>query len=159
MSQPIDVTVAAVIEAHDRYLLVEELVGGRPVFNQPAGHVEAGEAVIDAVVRETREETGYWFQPKALIGIYTWQPHPTGPSFIRFCFTGPADPPDGAVELDDGIIGPCWLTVSEMEARQAQLRSPLVMRAVDDYARGIRYPLDCFSHLQPDIPTIVRAAG
>ena len=53
------VTVAALIENEGRFLLVQELISGRSVYNQPAGHLEDGETLIEAVIRETREETAW----------------------------------------------------------------------------------------------------
>lgn len=150
MDGSIDVTVAAVVERDDRFLLVEEIVADRAVLNQPAGHVEPGEPVIDAVVRETLEETGYRFRPTALIGVYTWSRSAEHKSFLRLCFTGAAEPPDGPVELDTGIIAPRWLSRDELLARPDDIRSPLVLAAIDDYLAGARYPLDFFRHIGVD---------
>jgi 8-oxo-dGTP pyrophosphatase MutT (NUDIX family) len=146
----IDVTVAAIIEQGDHYLLVEELVGGSLVLNQPAGHVEPREPILDAVIRETLEETGYRFTPDALTGIYTWTAPRDQKSFLRLCFCGTASPPEADVTLDEGIVAACWLDRDELIARQADLRSPLVMRAIDDYRAGRRYPLDCLHHIGPE---------
>ncbi|HQR24655.1 MAG TPA: NUDIX domain-containing protein, partial [Steroidobacteraceae bacterium] len=60
-----DVTVAAVAERDGRFLVVEERAGGRVVINQPAGHLEDGESFLEAVVRETLEETAWTFVPQA----------------------------------------------------------------------------------------------
>jgi 8-oxo-dGTP pyrophosphatase MutT (NUDIX family) len=149
LSSPIDVTVAAIIEQDGRFLLVEEDVSGRIVLNQPAGHVEPEEPVLDAVVRETLEETGYRFIPTALVGIYTWSSPVDGKSFLRLCFAGSADAPTGPVELDEGIIEARWFTRPELDRRAADLRSPLVMQAIEDYAAGHRYALECIRHLGP----------
>jgi 8-oxo-dGTP pyrophosphatase MutT (NUDIX family) len=147
LNETIDVTVAAVIEENQRFLLVEERVAGEIVLNQPAGHVEPAEAVLDAVVRETLEETGYRFQPEALIGIYTWRSEVDDRSFLRLCFSGPAQAPEGPVELDEGIIAARWLSLGELTQRAADLRSPLVIRAIEDYRSGNRFPIDCFRHV------------
>ncbi|MEK7321641.1 MAG: NUDIX hydrolase [Pseudomonadota bacterium] len=145
------VTVAAVIENEGRYLLVEEFSGDRMVYNQPAGHVEAGESILDAVVRETREETGWGFRPTALLGIYRWVHPANGDTYLRFCFTGECFDHDPAQPLDSGIVRTWWLTRPEMLEVSGQLRSPLVLRCVDDYLTGRRYPLDLYT----DVPNAV----
>lgn len=139
MHPGIDVTVAAVIRQDDRYLMVEEVVGGKTVFNQPAGHVEIGETLEQAVIREVLEETGYRFTPHSLLGIFTW----TGEnrSFLRIAFNGDAEPPRGPCSLDDGIIATHWLTMAELTQRHALLRSPMVMSCVEQADIGVEMPL------------------
>lgn len=144
------VTVAAVIENNGRYLLVEELSGERTVYNQPAGHVESGESLMDAVIRETREESAWGFRPTALVGIYRWVHPGNDITYLRFCFTGEVHDHDPGQALDEGIIGIRWLTGPEIGGIAAQLRSPLVMRCIDDYIAGRRYPLE----LCADVPNI-----
>lgn len=136
------VTVAAVVEEKGRFLLVEEVVGGRRVFNQPAGHWEQGEDLLAAVVRETREETGYAFVPDAVLGVYHWDRPAGDASYLRIAFLGRLTGHDPDLALDRGIIGPRWMSRDEMLARAAALRSPQVLRCVDDYLAGRRYPLD-----------------
>lgn len=136
------VTVAAVVEEKGRFLLVEEVVGGRRVFNQPAGHWEQGEDLVEAVIRETREETGYAFVPDAVLGIYRWDRPAGNASYLRVAFLGRLSGQDPAAPLDHGIIGPRWMSRDEMFAQAAVLRSPQVLRCVDDYLAGRRYPLD-----------------
>jgi len=147
MPRSIDVTVAAVIERDERFLLVEERACGQVVFNQPAGHLEPDESLLEAVVRETLEETGYRFEPHHLVGIYLWKNEATGASFLRVTFTGAAAPPAGAPTLDDGIIAVHWLTRNQLLGMRHQLRSPMVLRSIDDYRAGLRYPLDCLQTL------------
>ncbi|MBV0931772.1 NUDIX hydrolase [Marinobacterium weihaiense] len=135
-------TVACIIEQDGRFLLVEEMAGGRAVINQPAGHLEEGESFVAAACRETLEETGWHVEPEALLGLYTYRAPSNGVTYHRFCFIArPLAPVDGAV-LDDGIIGPLWLTREELEARRNDLRSELVTRCIDDYLSGMRYPLE-----------------
>lgn len=131
-------TVAAVVERDGRFLLVEEHTSAGVRFNQPAGHLEAGESLTQAVVREVLEETGYQFTPQGLVGIYL---APGETTYLRFAFFGTvaATPPTG--KLDAGIIGAHWLSVAEIRARAAQWRSPLVMQCLDDWLLGARYPL------------------
>ena len=143
----IDVTVAAIIERDGRFLVVEELAAGRRVFNQPAGHLESGESLLEAAVRETLEETGHRFAPSSLVGVYLWQSPEAGTTFLRVAFCGAAEPPKGPVELDEGILAAHWLTRSQMLSRAPELRSPMVLRCVDDYLAGRRFPLTCLTHL------------
>lgn len=136
------VTVAAVVEREGRFLFVEELAGGERVYNQPAGHLEPGESLVDAVVRETLEETATRFTPQGLLAVYRWiHPH-KGITFLRFTFTGACSEADPALELDDGILGTVWLSREELAARADRLRSPLVLQSVDAYLNGPTYPLE-----------------
>ncbi len=158
MHQRIDVTVAAIVEHEGRFLIVEEECRGEIVLNQPAGHVEPGESLIDAAVREAREETGYSFRPVYIVGIYLWHSEETDRSYLRTAFTGRAEPPHEAPELDDGIIAAHWLTPAQLLRRERQLRSPLVMRAIDDYRLGVRFPLETLSCLDREPGLDVRSA-
>lgn len=141
MSHDIHVTVAAIVQRELRYLLVEETVGGRLVLNQPAGHVEARESLVQAVVRETLEETAWEFIPRALLGVYHYE-GAGAVTYVRFAFIGNVGHHDRQRVLDTGIRQALWLTRAELMAREADHRGPQVGRAVDDYERGHRYPLD-----------------
>jgi 8-oxo-dGTP pyrophosphatase MutT (NUDIX family) len=131
-----DVTVAAVTQTADRFLVVEERINRRLVFNQPAGHVERGESLFTAVVREVQEETAWRFVPEALLGIYLWRNPGSGRSTLRFAFVGTVADHDSRQALDRGIVRTHWLSQPELLQRQAQLRSPLVLRCIEDYRRG-----------------------
>jgi 8-oxo-dGTP pyrophosphatase MutT (NUDIX family) len=119
------------------------------VLNQPAGHLEHDESLLAAVARETLEETGHRFTPTAVVGLYLWRAA-TGTTFLRVAFCGNAEPPSGPTTLDDGIVGLHWLSREQMVKRGAQLRSPTVLRCVDDYLAAHRYSLDCLTYLAPD---------
>lgn len=139
-----NVTVATVIEREGRFLLIEERTSAGPRFNQPAGHLEPGESLIEAAARETLEETGYRFTPAALTGIYHHR-H-TGVSYIRFTFTGTAAGPEAGRDLDEGILRADWFTLEEIRNLRDRHRTPLVMRCIEDYLAGCRYPLAVLSH-------------
>jgi len=143
----IDVTVAAVIERDQRFLLVEEYAAGKRVFNQPAGHLEPGESLRQAVIREAREETGLIFVPSAVVGIYLWQTEDGERSFLCVAFTGSIEPGGPTCPLDEGIIATHWLDRAQVEQRKDTLRSPMVLRCIDDHRAGIRYPLNCLTDL------------
>lgn len=145
-----DVTVAAVLERDGKFLFVEERASGRVVLNQPAGHVESGETFIEAVARETLEETGWTFLPQAVVGIYLWQPEHLSRTFLRVAFAGMLGGHDPARPLDQGILRVRWLDREQLLAAQPKHRSPLVQRCVDDYLGGVRYPLDLLTHLMRD---------
>ena len=142
-----DVTVAAVAETAGRFLVVEERINRRRVFNQPAGHVERGETLLAAVVREAREETAWRFTPEGLLGIYLWRNPASRREILRFAFLGRVSHHDAAQPLDRGIIATHWLTRTELESRQDRLRSPLVLRCVHDYLEGRRQDLDGIAEL------------
>jgi 8-oxo-dGTP pyrophosphatase MutT (NUDIX family) len=140
------VTVAAVIEQDGRYLLVQEHDGDRRVLNQPAGHLEPGESLVEAVAREVLEETARPFTPTGLIGTYRWV-SPSGLTFLRFAFAGEAGEAEPGRELDPDIETTLWLPEAAIAARQAELRSPLVLRCIHDAQRGDPQPLSVLRDL------------
>ena len=141
-----NVTVAAVIEQDGKFLLVEEHTSQGLLFNQPAGHLEADESLLAAVARETLEESAYDFEPQYLIGIYRWHAPASDTTYLRFAFTGRilAHHPERA--LDEGIVRAAWMTPEEIRATAARHRSPLILRCVEDYLAGKRYPLELITH-------------
>jgi 8-oxo-dGTP pyrophosphatase MutT (NUDIX family) len=145
-----EVTVAAIVEVDGRFLMVEERVSGALVLNQPAGHLEDRESLIDAVVRETREETAWRFHPEAFVGVYLWRSPVTERSFLRFAFCGTVDDHQPRLPLDIGIIRSVWMSHDQLQAQPLRLRSPLVLRCIDDYRSGIRRPLDSVATLGLD---------
>ena len=140
------VTVAAVIEHDGRFLMVEEETADGIRLNQPAGHLEAGESLVDAAVREVLEETACRFTPQALVGVYLWRRDDVV-TYLRLAFCGSVSPPIPGRALDDGILRAPWLSADELRASAGRHRSPLVLRCVDDYLRGQRAPLELlFAH-------------
>lgn len=135
------VTVATIVEHDGRFLFVEELKGGRLVLNQPAGHLEPRESLLQAAVRETLEETGCDVELTGVTGIYLYTAPSNGVTYQRICFTANllAHHPERA--LDSDISGIRWLTHKELQAESDHLRSELVMRCLDDYLAGARFPL------------------
>ena len=144
-----NVTVAAVIERDGRFLLVEEDQGvSKTLFNQPAGHLDGGESLIHATIRETLEETAHSFAPNAIVGIYRWIEPNSATTYLRVCFTGEVHGHDPDLALDDGIIAAHWLTLDEINQFTPRLRSPLVRRCIDDYLAGRRYPLELLTDME-----------
>ncbi len=137
-----NVVVAAIVEREGKFLLVEEKADGKLVLNQPAGHLDEGESLIQAVVRETLEETAWHFAPEFLLGVYRW-PHPTKDvTYLRFAFTGRVTQHEDSRALDHDIVRALWLTPQEILAERARHRSPQVERCLNDYLAGQRYPLE-----------------
>lgn len=138
------VTVAAIIERDGRFLLVEEETSDGVCFNQPAGHLDPGETLVQAVARETLEEAAHDFEPTALVGVYMsrylssrMQKEVT---YLRFAFAGTL----GALHdrpLDHGILRTVWMTYDELLDTEHRHRSPLVLQCIDDYLKGQRAPL------------------
>lgn len=135
------VTVAAIAERGGRFLMVEEVARGRTVYNQPAGHLDEGESLVDAVIRETLEETAHRFRPTAITGVYRWRNPENRKTFLRVAFCGDCDGHDPDRPLDRGIRRAVWLTREELALGTRPLRSPLVLRCLDDYLAGLRFPL------------------
>ena len=134
------VTVAAIIFTGETYLLVEEETKDGLRYNQPAGHLEAGESLAEGVVREAREETAYGFTPTGLLGIYLSRSQSSFndeiPTYLRFAFVGELGELDKNAALDKGIVRALWLTFEEIEALEPRHRSPMVMQCVQDHRRG-----------------------
>lgn len=143
-------TVAAVVERNGRFLFVEERVDGERVINQPAGHVEPGETLRAAVAREMLEETAWQFSPVAICGIYLWQHPQSSDRFLRVAFCGSCSQHDPHQTLDTGILRALWLSRAELLNHSSALRSPMVVRALDDYLAGQRFPVGMFQQIEPE---------
>lgn len=135
-------TVATVVERDGRYLVVQESPHGVPVYNQPAGHLEGGESLIDGARREALEETGFRIEPTHLLGLYVWTSPKNGATYFRACFAGTILEQVDGYAIDKDIEALHWLTLDELRAHPERLRSPLVLRCVEDHAAGKRFPLD-----------------
>ena len=141
-----NVTVAAVIEQDGKFLLVEEHTSQGLLLNQPAGHLEPGESLLAAVARETLEESAYTFEPQHLVGIYRWHAPASDTTYLRFAFTGRILAHHPERKLDNGIVRAMWMSPDEVRASTARHRSPLILRCVEDYLAGKRYPLELITH-------------
>jgi len=137
------ITVAAIIESDQHFLLIEEESDGLIMINQPAGHVEIGETLIEAVVRETLEESAWHFIPEAIIGIYQYTSSINGITYIRVAFYGQHHSHQPDRPLDTGILRTLWLSRDEVAQNQS-VRSPMVLQGIDDFLIGRRYPLSMF---------------
>lgn len=141
-----NVTVAALIERHGSFLLVEEETDDGIRFNQPAGHLDEGESLVAACAREVLEETAWRFTPTSLIGVYQW-PRPQGDiTYLRFAFAGELGEHEAGRQLDKGILRAVWMTPEEIEATRPRHRSPLIWQCVQDWQAGRRFPLDLIRH-------------
>jgi len=135
---PTDLTVSAVISRDGKYLLVEEHAMGEVVLNQPGGHIETGESPEVAVIREVLEETGCDVACGELVGVYLWIHPQTRQQFLRLVFVAEFLRCDEDRQLDHSIIGRRWMSRDEIEQRQRELRSPVVLRCLHDYEAGRR---------------------
>lgn len=143
-----NVTVAAVIEQDGKFLLVEERESPEAItlFNQPAGHLEAGESLIQAAVRETLEETGYSFEPEWLLGVYHWHSANNDTTYLRFAFCGVVTDFDPDYILESCIVKVDWHDLPSIETLTMRHRSPLVKQCIQDFIAGKRYPLELLTH-------------
>jgi 8-oxo-dGTP pyrophosphatase MutT (NUDIX family) len=135
------VVVASIVERDGRYLIVEEMIAGDRRLNQPAGHWERGETLLEAVRRETLEESAWEVEPRSFLGVYIWQPASLSYPFVRFAFIADAVREHKGRKLDDGILRALWLTPDELLARSTEHRSPSVMQCIEDHRAGRAYPL------------------
>ena len=141
------VTVAAIVNRDRRFLVVEERADGADVFNQPAGHLEAGETPLEAVRREVLEESGWEFEPETIVGVYLYPNPAQQVTYLRLCFAGRCTAHHPGRPLDDGILRACWMNREELAARPDRLRSPLVLRCIDDFLDGKSHPLELISRV------------
>lgn len=144
------VTVAAIAARDGRFLIVEEAGRDGTVLNQPAGHLEPGESLIEAVVRETLEETGYRFEPRGVVALYLWRPGAGDRTILRVNFWGDLGEQAHPAPPDPDILATHWLDADSLRAQRTRLRSPLVLRAIADYQRGLHLPLDAVVDLTGD---------
>ncbi len=141
-----NVTVAAVIEQDGKFLLVEEQTKQGLRFNQPAGHWEPGETLLAGAAREVLEESAYEFEPQHLLGVYRWHSTLSNTTFLRFAFSGRILSHHPERMLDKGIVRAVWMTPDEIRATQTRHRSPLILRCIEDYLAGKRYPMELITH-------------
>jgi len=141
MHQLPHITVATIVERAGKFLMVKENSQGLLVYNQPAGHVDVEESLFDAAIRETLEETAWRVNLKQLLGIYQYTSPDNGITYIRHCFIAKAIEPRTELDLDEDIVEALWLSLEELEQRESQMRSPLVLEVIRDYLKGISYPL------------------
>lgn len=142
MSDSIHLTVAVVVEHENRYLMVRELCTDAMRYNQPAGHVEPGETPVEAAIRETHEETGWHIAPTSIISFSTYKAASNGVTYYRLAFAAKAIKFDESAEIDSDIEEAVWLSYEEIQGLTGQLRSPLVLEALDDFRSGQCYSLD-----------------
>jgi 8-oxo-dGTP pyrophosphatase MutT (NUDIX family) len=140
------VTVTAIVHHEGKFLLVEEIVNGKSVINQPAGHLENNESLEEAVIRETLEETRWDFVPSYISGLYRWV-HDNDETYLRFCFVGDVTKEHKELKLDTGIEQAVWLTEKEVREHK-RLRSPLVLKSIEDYLSGHKYPLSLIQDIK-----------
>lgn len=144
-----DLTVSAVVEKDGRYLLVEEYSAGNVVLNQPGGHIESGESPEVAVIREVLEETGCDVACGELVGVYLWIHPQTRQQFLRIVYVAEFLACDPSRKLDEGIIDRRWMTREELQRKSASVRSPVVLRCLDDYEAGRRQVDNLLSGMMP----------
>jgi 8-oxo-dGTP pyrophosphatase MutT (NUDIX family) len=140
-------TVAAIIEQNGKFLLVEETTDRGNRFNQPAGHLEDNETLLQAVIRETLEESAYDFEPTALLGVYHWKHPHNDTTYLRFAFIGSVSVHYETQELDEGIIRAVWMSIDEIREKAALMRSPQVLTCIEDYLSGKSFPLEVITNL------------
>lgn len=139
------ITVATVIENNGQFLMVQEKANDGLVFNQPAGHLELGETLAEAAIRETLEETAWRVQLTAFLGIYHFKSQANGITYVRHCFIGKALEHLENQPLDPDITQALWLDRNVITNPETQLRSPLVRQAVTDFYLNPHYPLSMIS--------------
>ena len=124
----------------------KDKVSGKLVINQPAGHLENNESLVEAVIRETLEETRWDFMPEYISGIYKWQ-HDNGETYLRICFVGDVTKEHADLNYDLGIERAFWLTENDVR-EHTNLRSPLVLKSIEDFLAGQTFPLSLIQDIE-----------
>lgn len=140
-------TVAAIIEQNGKFLLVEEETDRGNRYNQPAGHLEDNETLIQAVIRETMEESAYEFMPEALLGVYQWKHPQNDTTYLRFAFIGKVGVHYPMQGLDAGIVRAVWMDIAEIRDKASLMRSPQVLTCIEDYLAGKSVSLEVITNL------------
>lgn len=147
----IHITVAAIIEYNQKFILVTDKTTEGLKLNQPAGHVEANESILEATIREVKEETSLDFIPEYLIGVYYFQANADN-TYVRFCFSGSLKDymrkPEPSA-MDEDVVAVNWYLESEIRAKSTEHRSPIVLQCLNDYLAGKRFPLEVINYIQP----------
>lgn len=146
---PTDLTVSAIVENDGKFLIVEERSSGIVVINQPGGHIEAGETPEQATEREALEESGCTISVNGLLGVYLWIHPQTRQNFLRIAYTADLVQVDLKRRLDDGVCAVHWYSVSDIQLRQKDLRTPMVLRSIEDYLAGRRQPEKILADMMP----------
>ena len=144
MPDKIHLTVATVVVRQNQYLMVKEFDSGKLVINQPAGHVEPGEDIIDAAIRETYEETGWHVDINGFIGVYSFKSPTTGVTYYRLALSAAVVSEDKHATIDTDIHQVLWLSAEQIRQNSKQLRSDLVIKCLNDFECGEIYPLEIF---------------
>jgi len=116
------ITVATIVEDNGRFLMVDELMGGRAVLNQPAGHLDPDETLTEAAVRETLEETGWDVEATGIVGIYLYTAPSNGVTYQRVCFIAKALKHHPDYQLDERILRARWLTREDRQSTRLNSR-------------------------------------
>ena len=146
---PTDLTVSVVVENGGKFLMIEERSSGVIVVNQPGGHIEAGESPEQAAARETLEEAGCEVDITGLLGVYLWIQPQTRQNFLRIVYTADLVSQDLKRNLDDGVYAVHWYTPSDLQQRRREVRTPMVLRSIEDYLAGKRQPNTLLANMMP----------
>ena len=146
---PTDLTVSAVVEDDGKFLMIEEQSSGVIVVNQPGGHIETGESPERAAEREVMEETGCKINVTGLLGVYLWIHPQSRQNFLRIVYVADLLACNTQRKLDDGIVAVHWYTAADVKRRIRELRTPMVLRSIEDYIAGQRKPKTMLQDLMP----------
>jgi ADP-ribose pyrophosphatase YjhB (NUDIX family) len=142
-------TVSAVVERDGQFLMIEERSSGVIVVNQPGGHIDVGESPEQATEREALEESGCRISVTGLLGVYLWIHPQTRQNFLRIAYVADLVSEDRRRRLDDGVYAVHWYTLSDIKRRLRDLRTPMVLRSVEDYLAGKRQPQSLLANIMP----------
>lgn len=146
---PTDLTVSTIVERDDHFLMIEERSSGLLVVNQPGGHINAGESPEQAAEREALEESGCIVSVTGLLGVYLWIHPQTRQNFLRIVYIADLVSEQPKRRLDNGIQAVHWYKLSDVQQRKRELRSPIVLRSIEDYIAGNRQSVSLLADMMP----------
>ena len=141
------ITVASIIKKNNEYLFVEEYINDKKVLNQPAGHLEEHETLEEGCIRETLEETAYDVEVDYLVGIYQERKKNSLDMWLRFCFKCNILEEHVDRSLDKNILRKLWLPKKELTSSNFLYRSNMVLKCIEDYENGVKYPKEILKNL------------
>lgn len=140
MDMEVKVIVGVVIEKEGKYLLVQEAKEKcRGKWNLPAGHLDAGEAMVDGAKREAREETGCEVELTGVCQIGSREAEDV--VFASVIFTSELVREE--IKFDPAeILDVKWFSYEEIVAMREGLRDvKLVLGAIDNARNGLVAPM------------------
>jgi len=138
------ILVATVVVEDNKLLVVKEASRQHHgKYNFPAGHLDQGESIFKATIREAKEETGFDIRIKGLLVIHNFLYGKNNDQALAFIFQG--ERVGGEIQFDKKeILSAEWVSVTELEKMtEKELRNPFLMHKTLEALKSNKlYPLE-----------------